>query len=191
MRGIRVSLWVVLAATLSGVAAARQAAAPASGFKADLIGSIDDAAKKLVDLAQATPAEKFGWRPAAGVRSVSEVYLHVAAGNYLIPSFIGVKRPDGMDRTMETKITDKAKVVETLQKSIAHLKSAIEITPDADLDKKVKFFGTEMTERALLIHVANHMHEHLGQSIAYARVNGITPPWSATEGAPPAKSSSN
>ena len=176
----------VLAFSLAAAAFSAGADQPAasSGFRTDLTASIDDAGKKLVDLAQAMPADKYGWRPSDGVRSVSEVFMHVAAGSYLFPNFLGVKRPEGMDRTMETKVTEKSKVIETLQKSIAHLKSAVESIPDADLDKTVKFFGGERSERALLILASNHMHEHLGQAIAYARINKVTPPWSETSSAP-------
>ncbi len=182
----RIGVFALLLAAAAIRAGADQPGA-SSGFKVDLIASIDDAGKKLLDLAQAMPAEKYTWRPGEGVRSVSEVFMHVAAGNYMIPSFLGAKRPEGMDRTMETKVTEKPKVIETLQKSIAHLKGVVESTPDADLDKKVKFFGNERSERALLILVASHMHEHLGQSIAYARMNKIVPPWSETPASPPAK----
>lgn len=191
MRGFRTFLWGLVAATALSVAArAQQPAAPASALKADLLASMDDAAKKLVDLAQAEPAEKYGWRPAPGVRSVSEVYMHVAGANFYVPTFLGMKAPEGFDRSMETKITEKAQVMEQLKKSIANARAAVESTPDADMDQKVKVFGHDMSRRAVLMLLANHMHEHLGQAIAYARVNGITPPWSAAEGAPAAKSSS-
>jgi len=176
-----------LLVTVVRFAQAQQPAAALSGFKTDLLASIDDAGKKLVDLAQAVPADKYTWRPAEGVRSFSEVFMHVVAGNYLIPSFMGFKRPEGVDRDIETKVTEKPKVVEWLQKSIADLKKTVEATPDADLDKKVKFFGSERTERGLLIIVCSHMHEHLGQSIAYARMNKVVPPWSETPATPPAK----
>jgi uncharacterized damage-inducible protein DinB len=184
----RTRIFAVLVVAGAIASAATAAEAPLSGFKVDLLASLDDAGKKLVDLAQAMPADKYGWRPAPGVRSVAEVYMHVAAGNYLLPSFFGVARPDGMDRTLEQKVTGKAEVVEALQKSIAHARAAVVGFPDADLDKKAKFFGRETTERWLLIQLNSHMHEHLGQSVAYARINGVAPPWS--EG-PPTKGSSN
>ncbi len=134
---------------MSGIASAQQPAAAApSALKADLLASMDDAAKKLVDLAQAVPADKYGWRPAPGVRSISEVYMHTAGGNFLIPTFIGVKAPEGIDRSMETKVTDKAQVIDMLKKSIAHVHAAVEGTPDADMDQMVKFFGRDMDKRA-------------------------------------------
>jgi uncharacterized damage-inducible protein DinB len=158
----------------------RPAAAPAaSGFLADYAAEVDAVGKKLVDLAQAEPAEKYGWRPSPGVRSMGEVYMHVVGGNSTIPSFLGAKRMDGITRDSEKTVTDKAKIVELLQKSIANARAAGQSVTEADLDKKVKTFGgREMTERQVLMLIITHMHEHLGQSIAYARMNGITPPWS-------------
>lgn len=183
------------ALALSGVAAVAAAQAPtttstqmpprpaaassASGFLADYAAEVDAVGKKLVDLAQAEPADKYGWRPSPGVRSIGEVYMHVVAGNSSIPSFLGAKRMDGITRDSEKQVTDKAKIVELLQKSIANAKAAGQAVTEADLDKKVKTFGgREMTERQVLLLIITHMHEHLGQSIAYARMNGITPPWS-------------
>lgn len=152
-----------------------------AGLKGDLIGSLDDAGKKLVSLAEATPADKFGWRPAADVRSMAEVFMHVATANYTIPSFIGVKAPEGTGFEMEKQITEKAKVVDFLKGSIAHLKKAIAEAPDADMDKMVKIFGMDMSHRGVLLLLVAHDHEHLGQAIAYARSNGIVPPWSKPE----------
>jgi uncharacterized damage-inducible protein DinB len=168
-------------------APAPAAAAAPTGYRAEVISDIDGVGKKLVDLATATPAEKYAWRPAPGVRSISEVYMHVVGANYLLPSFLGAKLPDGFDREIEKTVTDKAKVIEWLKKSIDNAKAAVSSASDADLDKKVKAFGREMTERRVLMIVQTHMHEHLGQSIAYARSNGVTPPWSEAGEQPPAK----
>ena len=153
-------------------------AAPTSGFRADFLTQFDDVSKKIVDLAEAVPADKYGWRPAPGVRSISEVYMHIVGGNSYIPSFIGVKPMEGIERGMEKSVTEKARVVELLKKSMAHARAAVLATPDADLDKKVKIFGGESSERGVIMIIGNHLHEHLGQSIAYARSNGIAPPWS-------------
>ena len=156
--------------------------APASGFRADFLTQFDDVSKKIVDLVEAVPADKYSWRPAPGVRSISEVYMHIVGGNNYIPSFAGVKPMAGIERGMEKTVTDKAKVVDLLKKSMAHARSAVESIPEADYDKKVKFFGgTEASERAVIMVIGNHLHEHLGQSIAYARANGVTPPWSKSD----------
>lgn len=156
------------------------AAPPTSGFRAEFLSQMDEVEQKLVDLAQAEPQEKYTWRPAEGVRSISEVYMHVAGGNYLLLQFVGVQPPAGISRDME-KITDKAKVVDALKQSFQFVKDSVTKIPDSDLDRRVKYFNGETTVRDVLFSLANHMHEHLGQSIAYARMNGVVPPWSASE----------
>jgi uncharacterized damage-inducible protein DinB len=185
----RVPSFCFIALALASSAALGQATAPAapstpSGLRADVIWQLTDVEKKLAALAEAMPQEKYGWRPGPGVRSVSEVYMHVAGGNYFLPTFLGAKMPEGITRDMEKTVTEKAKVIEALKKSFDHARKAVEGTPDSDLDKKVKFFGQEPSERMMLIVLVSHGHEHLGQSIAYARTNGVAPPWS--EGPPPA-----
>jgi uncharacterized damage-inducible protein DinB len=172
------AILVSVSALAQAPAPAPAAPPPASTFLSDYLSDVDGVAKKLVDLAGAVPAEKYAWRPAAGVRSVSEVYMHVVGANYLLPSFLGAKLPEGFDRTMEKTVTDKAKVVEWLKKSIENVKATASGVSDADLGKTVKAFGHDMTQRRVLMIIQTHMHEHLGQSIAYARSNGVTPPWS-------------
>jgi uncharacterized damage-inducible protein DinB len=177
-----------IALALVSAAALGQAAAPA-GFRGEFLNEVNFVGKRLTDLANAVPADKYGWRPASGVRSVGEVYVHVALGNVFLTSFTGAKTPEGYSRDMEKSVTDKAKVIDTMSKSFDHLKTFATSTSDSDLEKKVKIFGgLEVTQRELMVIILNHMHEHLGQSIAYARMNGVTPPWSEG-GEPPAKKS--
>ena len=155
---------------------------PATGFRAEYIAEVDNVGKKIVELAEAIPADKYGWRPAEGVRSISEVFMHIVGANYFLPSFLGGKLPEGLTRDSEKTIKDKAKVVEILKQSLENAKEAGRIVSDANLEKKVKVFGgREMTQRQVLMVILNHLHEHLGQAIAYARVNGIAPPWSRSE----------
>jgi uncharacterized damage-inducible protein DinB len=159
--------------------AAAATASATSGVRAEILRQIGDAQQKLIALAEAMPADKYGWRPGEGVRSVGEVFLHVAGGNYLIPSIWGVKPPEGVDvRGLEKNAGDKAKVVEALRKSFDHARQAIQSAPEADLEKKVSIFGQDGTSREAFMIVGSHAHEHLGQAIAYARMNGVAPPWS-------------
>jgi len=159
---------------------APQNAAPKGGFRTEFSGDLDDVQKKIIDLANAVPAEKYTWRPSADVRSVSEVYMHIAGGNYFLATFLGVQPPDDMPKDIE-KITDKKEVIAALQKSFDHLRMILKNTTDADLEKPVKLFGKPTTHRGVFVTALNHLHEHLGQSIAYARMNGVTPPWSVKE----------
>jgi uncharacterized damage-inducible protein DinB len=173
---------------ISAAAALGQAAAPASapaGSRGEFLNELNFVGKRLVDLANAMPADKYGWRPAAGVRSVGEVYVHVALANVFLPSFTGAKIPEGFTREMEKTVTDKATIIDAMKKSFDNLKSFATSASDADLEKKVKIFGgIEVSERELMVIILNHMHEHLGQSIAYARMNGVTPPWSESPESP-------
>jgi uncharacterized damage-inducible protein DinB len=151
-----------------------------AAVKAEVLRQIDDAEEKLVALAEATPADKLAWRPAEKVRSTGEVFLHVAGGNYYLAGLAGIKTPEGINmKEIENGGTDKAKVIETMKKSFDHVRKAIQATTDADMDKAVKVFDHEGTVREIFMIIATHAHEHLGQSIAYARSNGITPPWSS------------
>ncbi len=149
-----------------------------TGFRADVLREIETTGGRLVQLAEATPADKFSWRPMEGVRSVSEVYMHVAAANYSMLSGLGVEPPAGIDpRNLET-ITDKARVVEILRQSNAAARQAVLGAPE-DMERSVQMFGRPRTTRGVFFSLVNHLHEHLGQSIAYARMNRIVPPWTA------------
>ena len=178
-------VWVgVLSLSLCGFpalasAAASEATAPTSGFRAEFLDQLNEVEKKMIALAEAVPAEKYAWRPAEGVRSVSEVYMHLAGANFSLPRFIGVDPPSTYERGMERTVTEKAKVVDWLRQSFAHVRQATFETADADLDKAVKVFGRDATVRSVFLLMATHMHEHLGQAIAYARMNGVVPPWTA------------
>ena len=149
-----------------------------SGFLGEFINQLNDTEKKFVGLAEAVPQEKYSWRPGEGVRSVSEVFMHVAGANFMLTRIVGVAPPSGLDPKMEKTVTEKAEVKEMLTKSFAHMRKAAMETKDSDLDSKVKVFGRETTKRDAFLLFATHMHEHLGQSIAYARVNSVVPPWS-------------
>lgn len=154
-------------------------AAPALGPRAEAMRLIEDAETKLIRLAEIIPADKYTWRPGTGVRSVSEVFLHVAGGNFNIPRRLGTDPPaDFKPQGFDTSTSEKAKVVETLKQSFAHVRQAAMKLSDADMEKTAPWFGgRQATYREILFFLATHEHEHLGQSIAYARMNNITPPW--------------
>ena len=174
----------VLLLSLSAVHSVAQDPAKTAGaeFRSEFLGQLSDIEKKVLDLAEAMPADKYSWRPEEGVRSVSEVYVHIASANYLFPKIAGLKPPEGaMGQDFEKTITEKSKVIEYVKKSFAYVREAITNTSDADLAKPAKMFGQETNVQNVYFTCATHMHEHLGQSIAYARMNHIVPPWTAAE----------
>jgi uncharacterized damage-inducible protein DinB len=149
-----------------------------TGYKAEVMAEVMIQEDKLTRLAEAVPADKYGWRPADDTRSFAEVMLHISAANYNLYKLVGTQPPTGIDlKNLEKSTTDKAKVAATLRDSFAHAKRAIKAMPDADLDKSMDWFGGKNTERGILLFIVRHTAEHLGQSIAYARMVGIVPPW--------------
>jgi uncharacterized damage-inducible protein DinB len=152
-------------------------------LRAEVVASMMDAGGKVMELASAMPEKKFVWRPAKGVRSANEVFLHVVGANYMIPTLLGTNSGKSMDELMklEKSTPGKAKVNEMLKDSYEVASKAITSVPDSEMDTKVDFFGNMMTKRAIMMLLSAHSHEHLGQAIAYARVNGIVPPWTARE----------
>jgi uncharacterized damage-inducible protein DinB len=154
--------------------------APSYDMKAQSVFDLQALQKKFTDLAGAIPAEKYTWRPAEGVRSFSELFLHVSAANYGIPNLMGVPMPAGFDgKTFEKSTTDKAKIIEQLNKSFASAIASVQAMSNADFAKAEKKLGPDANDGDVVYILVTHAHEHLGQSIAYARQNGVIPPWTA------------
>ena len=150
------------------------------GVRAEMLAQLDDAAGKIQQLAEAIPQEKLAWRPGTGVRSVGEVLMHVTGGNYYLPTFAGVKAP--ADAPQGENVSDRAQAIQQVRRSFDHVRNVIRNMSDADLDKPTTMFGQQSTYRNVLFTTVTHAHEHLGQLIAYARSNGVTPPWSRAGG---------
>ena len=140
---------------------------------------------QLIALAEATPQEKFTWRPAPGVRSTSEVYMHIALANFYLLSIIGPKMPEmpaGTSLTdVEKTVTTKADVIDWLKRSLDAVRTAHAAITPADLQRKVKVGKVDATVDGMYLRIIVHANEHMGQLIAYARMTGVVPPWSATE----------
>jgi len=136
---------------------------------------------QLIALAEATPEEKFTWRPAPGVRSTSEVYMHIAFANLYLLSVTGPKMPADMKQGMDKTVTSKAEVISWLKRSLEAVKQAhASITPP-DLQRKVHIADRDATVDGIYLRIIVHANEHMGQLIAYARTTGVTPPWSKNE----------
>ncbi|MBA3854846.1 MAG: hypothetical protein C0503_10540 [Gemmatimonas sp.] len=157
------------------------------GFMATMHRDLNDTQKKLVDLANAIPESAYGWRPAAGVRSIGEVLLHIAADNYILPVYMGTPAPAATRITADygTAVAyetrrglTKAQIVADLEASFAHLHRAVNVNTDANITESINWFGTQATRLQGMTGTVGHLHEHLGQLIAYARSNNVKPPWS-------------
>jgi uncharacterized damage-inducible protein DinB len=133
---------------------------------------------QLVALAEATPAEKFAWRPAQGVRSTSEVYMHIVLANFYLLSVTGPKMPEGLTQDSVTTVTSKADVIQWLKQSLEAVKQAHLAVKPKDLKRKVHIADRDATVDGMYLRIIVHANEHMGQLIGYARMSGVVPPWS-------------
>ena len=152
-----------------------------SAYLANLLEDFNGSSSKLSDLAGAIPDDMYAWRPAEGVRSVSQVFVHVAQANFGLSSALGVAMPTDGPADPEMNVTAKDDVLALLTASQDHVRMAIEMVANEDLSGEIQAFGRDFTRYGVLMILAGHSHEHLGQSIAYARSNGIAPPWSGPQ----------
>ena len=182
---IRVRLFVLV--TLIAAVSLTANAQKRTGLMGDLLADIGDVKSKIVGLAKAMPESTYAWRPMPGVRSVGEAFTHVAADNYFMPAALGIAPPaatgiSGTDyktvEAYEKKARTRAEIIAEVEQSFAFLEKAMNDTPDAKLDTTMKMFGRESSIRSTWVMTATHVHEHLGQLIAYARSNKVVPPWS-------------
>jgi uncharacterized damage-inducible protein DinB len=146
-------------------------AANAQEFAQGWMGEFEHASKQIHQLLEATPEAQLAWRPAPGIRSAAEVYIHIIEGNYFLlrQAGVAVKSPP------KGQVT-KADIVKWLTDSEAAVRAAY---PKADMKKAVKFLGKDTTVEGVFLRLLVHSHEHMGQLIAYARSSGVVPPWSA------------
>ena len=134
--------------------------------------------QQLIALAEATPADKFAWRPAPGVRSTSEVYMHIVMANFYLLSVTGPKMPSDLKEDAGKTVTSKADVVNWLKRSLDAVKQAHLVVKPDELTRKVSIAKRDATVDGMYLRIIVHANEHMGQLIAYARMTGVAPPWS-------------
>lgn len=166
--------------TLTALAPTPAHAQDTPDFRAEFQGQFEASARKLVALSEAMPAESYAWSPMEGVMSVARVYRHIARYNYMYPHLnLRIEPPEGVEyRTFEEGGTDKDEVVSLLAASMDHVRAVVDGMSDAELAAPVELYGRQVGGWAVLFQLITHMNEHLGQSIAYARMNRVVPPWS-------------
>ena len=134
--------------------------------------------QQLIALAEATPADKFAWRPAPGVRSTSEVYMHIVDANFYLLSVTGPKMPADLKEDSDKTVTSKAEVIAWLKRSLEAVKKAHLAETPKDLARKVRIEDRDATVDGMYLRIIIHANEHMGQLVAYARMTGVVPPWS-------------
>jgi len=158
--------------------------APPLTAASDLIMPLSEMQDQVVALAKAVPEEKYSWRPGPGVRSFKEVFLHIIYGNELLLNVANGSPVSELQKQIEAnskgeqQTVSKEKLIQMLTDNFAAIRSALEKERAAALGRNADFFGTATTRRGVFTFLDTHVGEHLGQLIAYARMNGIVPPWS-------------
>ncbi|MCG8528820.1 MAG: DinB family protein [Opitutales bacterium] len=148
-------------------------------FKGSLGGVYGREADKLVQLAKEFSEEQLAWAPAEGVFTGQGVLEHLISANYFLGSMLGLELPEGLNpREIGESLEGKEETIKTLEESIAFVKKALNGLDAHDLATEIDFFGNKMPKMSVALIVSGHSMEHLGQMIAYARSNGIVPPWS-------------
>jgi uncharacterized damage-inducible protein DinB len=165
------------------------------GFRGEFLWELEIAERQIVAIAECIPAEQYDWRPVAQARSFSEVFVHVAIGNFMLLDVIGVAAPvdlyaqvpaDGDARLqglrrrndeLAASMRDKDAVVGLLKRSLLAVSQCFAKASDSELDRRLNFFGEETTVRRVYLRLLAHADQHMGQMIAYLRFNRIIPPW--------------
>jgi uncharacterized damage-inducible protein DinB len=151
---------------------------PLDGLWQGYDGEWRHVSNQLIALAEATPAEKFAWRPAPGVRSTSEVYMHIVTANFWLLSVTGPKMPADLKEDTEKTVTSKPEVIAWLKRSLEAVKQAHLAADPKDMSRKLKVEGRDATVDGMYLRIIVHANEHMGQLVAYARMTGVVPPWS-------------
>jgi len=186
MNRLSLPLLLVLLTALAFAAPAARAddtadhTAPSYDMKGQALVDLEQVQKKFVALANAVPADKLTWRPSPDSRSFAEVLLHVAGERYGILSLMGAQPPAGFDRkALEKSTTDRDQIVAELNKSWEFAQKTIQGMSNADFARLLPKLGPQANAGDVVYILVADAHEHLGQSVAYARENGIVPPWTA------------
>jgi uncharacterized damage-inducible protein DinB len=152
--------------------------APSYDMKAQALVDLQAMQNKFVDLAKALPEQKMVWRPSSDSRSFAEVFLHVAGERYSILAMMGTKPPSGFNaKEFEKSSTDRTHIIGELTRSWEFTQKAIQDMSNADFAKLLPKLGPQANEGDVVYILVSDAHEHLGQAVAYARENGIVPPW--------------
>jgi uncharacterized damage-inducible protein DinB len=152
--------------------------APSYDMKAQALLDLEVVNKKCVDLAEALPSDKLTWRPSPDTRSFAEVFLHVAGERYAILGMMGANPPAGFKAgEFEKSTTEKDRIVQDLNQSWDFAHKTIDGMNNADFAKLLPKLGPQANEGDVVYLLVADAHEHLGQLVAYARQNGMVPPW--------------
>jgi uncharacterized damage-inducible protein DinB len=173
----------------------RRMASRIEGFRGEFLWELEIVERQTLALAEGIPQDKYDWRPAPTARSVSEVFAHVAVGNFMLVDIAGRPAPEDVyagvppegqehfwglvkrNDELERGLRDKAAVIDLLRRSFHTAGAQVAAADEPELNRTVQFFGEETTIRRVFLRLLAHTHEHMGQMIGYVRGMGLEAPW--------------
>ena len=177
MQRLRALYLIGIAVVMGAVPAVAQSAA--TDYRDEFMHHFRQSTRKIMSLAEAMPEDLYTWSPGPGIMPVGQVYMHIARYNYLYPeTALGIPAPSDIDVPNLESITDKAKVTKLLRQSVEHVRQQVSRMTTEDLTRTTTLYRRQIAGWAVLFQLLAHMNEHVGQSVSYARMNGIVPPWS-------------
>ncbi len=172
------SIYLIGVAVVLGARPVQAQSAP-TDYRNEFLEHFDRSTRKIMSLADAMPEELYAWSPGEGVMSIAQVYMHIARYNFYYPeTALGIGAPADIDVPNLESITAKARVTGLLKRSVEHVRIHVSGMTEEELTHPTRLYGRQIAGWAVLFQLLAHMNEHVGQSVAYARVNGIVPPWS-------------
>ena len=177
MQRLRALYLIGIAVVLGAAPAVAQSAA--TDYRDEFMHHFRQSTRKIMSLAEAMPEDLYTWSPGPGIMPVGQVYMHIARYNYFYPeTALGIPAPSDIDVPNLESITDKAKVTKLLRQSVEHVRQHVSRMTTEDLTRTTTLYRRQIAGWAVLFQLLAHMNEHVGQSVSYARTNGIVPPWS-------------
>ena len=172
----RLAIALAAAACLAGGTATAQSAP--TDYRDEFLDHFQRSSQKMIRLSDAMPQELYAWSPGPGVMTVAQVYAHIARYNFMyLTENLGMHAPHGVEYQTLESLTDKTQIRDALEHSIRHVRMMVQRMTEEDLTRMTGLYGRQVPGWAVLFQLLSHMNEHVGQSVAYARMNGVTPPW--------------
>ena len=179
MRKSEIARAVATVIMVLAAASAASAQATPEGFRGEFLHQFDNSMAKVVALAEAVPAEKYSRPATPSAMPLAKIFAHIAYYNYEYPArAMGIAPPAGIDRDTLEQVAEKSQIVALLRGSAEHVRQAVRRMPEAQLGQATTLYNRRVPQWAVLLQLIAHMDDHMGQSIAYARVSGVVPPWS-------------
>lgn len=145
----------------------------------EFLGHFERSSYKAMTLAEVIPETLYDWSPGEGVMPIAQVYAHIARYNFMyLDENLGIAAPEDIDYMSLEEITGKGEITEALRRSVEHVKERALAMTEEELVSMTTLYGRRVAGWAVLFQLISHMNEHVGQSVSYARMNGIAPPWS-------------